>query len=137
MIAVSGPSNEGLGYIVGIGGELPVFDRGAAAVHRAEAKRWEREAEALASDAVAETEQARRELELRIVQAEAFAAGPAKRAVDLLRRAGVAYREGDRPILELLDVHRAARNARARALELVYQARRAELALRRASGRNP
>ncbi|HEY5923626.1 MAG TPA: TolC family protein, partial [Kofleriaceae bacterium] len=139
LLATTTMSGDWLGYIVGVGGELPVFDAGgaAAARHRAEAKRWEREAAALASDAVAETEQARRDLVLRIAQAEAFAAGPAKRAVDLQRRASVAYREGDRPILELLDVHRAARHARVRALELVYNARRAELALRRASGRNP
>jgi multidrug efflux system outer membrane protein len=137
MMSSSGSSGDGIGYIVGIGGELPIFDGGGAAArrHRADAKRWQSEARALAIEARAETEQARRELALRIAQAEAFAAGPAKRAIDLQRRAAVAYREGDRPILELLDVQRTARHAVVRALELVYEGRRAELALLRASGR--
>lgn len=128
---------DGVGYVVGIGGELPVFERGgaAAAKHRAEAKRWRSEAEALAIEARGELEQARRELTLRIEQAEAYVAGPGKRASDLARRAAVAYREGDRPILELLDVQRAARHAVLRSLELVYEARRAELALDRVAGR--
>lgn len=130
---------RGLGYVVGIGGELPVFDRGGpgAAKSRAETRRWRSEARALAVEAAAESEQARRELALHIEQAEAYAAGPARRALDLQRRAAVAYREGDRPILELLDVHRAARQASVRELELVYEARRAELSLRRALGREP
>ncbi len=139
VMAAQNGDDRGLGYVVGIGGELPLFDRGgaAAARSRAEAKRWEREARALALEAAGEGEQARRELVLRIEQAEAYAAGPARRAIDLQRRAAVAYREGDRPILELLDVHRGARQAAVRALELVYEARRAELALRRALGRDP
>jgi outer membrane protein TolC len=130
--------SEGLGYIAGIGGELPVFDRGgaSAARSRADARRWQSEARALATEAIAEGEQARRDLVLRIEQAEAYAAGPATRAIDLQRRAVVAYREGDRPILELLDVQRGARHAAVRVLELIYEARRAELELRRALGRN-
>jgi cobalt-zinc-cadmium efflux system outer membrane protein len=138
MIASSSMGGDGIGYIVGIGGDLPLFDRGGAAADRsrADAKRWRSEARALANQARGETEQARRELALRIEQAEAYLAGPAQRAVDLARRAGVAYREGDRPILELLDVQRTARHAATRALELVYEARRAELVLHRALGRN-
>jgi outer membrane protein TolC len=115
-----------------------VFNRGgAAAAHsEAEARRWRSEAHALESDASAEAEQARRELALRIQQAEVYAAGPARRAADLLQRASLAYREGDRPILELLDVHRTARHVAVRALELIYEARRVELAVRRALGRS-
>ena len=139
MIAsASGPA-DGLGYIVGIGGELPVFDRGGAhaAKARAEVKRWRSEADALALTATAEVAQAHRELALRIEQAEAYAAGPAKHAVDLQKRAIVAYREGDRSILELLDVQRTARDVLVHVLELAYRARRAELALWRALGRTP
>ena len=139
MISSSSMGGDGVGYVVGIGGDLPLFDRGRAAADRsrAEAKRWRSEAHALANHARGEGEQARRDLALRIDLAEAYLAGPAKRAADLQRRAGVAYREGDRPILELLDVHRSAKHAMTRALELVYEARRAELTLRRALGRNP
>jgi len=138
VLASSSADGDGIGYIVGIGGDLPVFNRGtAAAAHgRAEAKRWRSEARALATEVRAEAEQARRELALRIEQAEAYAAGPALRAADLQQRATVAYREGDRPILELLDVHRTARHVAVRALDLIYEARRAELAVRRALGRD-
>lgn len=139
MLASSSMGGDGVGYVVGLGGDLPVFDRGRAAADRsrAEATRWRSEAGALALEARGETGRAHRELVMRIDQAAAYLAGPAVRAADLQRRAGVAYREGDRPILELLDVHRGARHAALRALELVYEARRAELALRRVSGRLP
>jgi cobalt-zinc-cadmium efflux system outer membrane protein len=138
VISSSSMGGDGIGYIVGIGGDLPLFDRGGAAAERsrADAKRWRSEAQALANQAAGEREQAQRDLALRLEQAEAYLAGPAKRAIDLARRATVAYREGDRPILELLDVQRTARHAATRALELVYEARRAELTLRRALGRN-
>lgn len=129
---------DGTGYIVGIGGDLPLFNAGGAAAdrNRAEAKRWRSEAQALASSARGETELARRDLVMRIEQAETYLAGPVTRAADLQRRATVAYREGDRTILELLDVQRSARHAAARAVELIYEARRAELTLRRAQGRD-
>jgi outer membrane protein TolC len=132
VLSSGSSSGEGLGYVVGIGGDLPLFNRGnaAAALGRAEARRWRSEAQALETEATGEVEQARRELALRIDQAQAYASGPALRA-------SVAYREGDRPILELLDVHRTARHVAVRALELIYEARRAELALRRAQGRQP
>jgi cobalt-zinc-cadmium efflux system outer membrane protein len=128
---------DGVGYVVGIGGELPVFDAGGAAADRAraDAKRWRAEARAIANDVRGEVEQARNDLRLRIEQAELYLGGPAKRASDVQQRAAVAYREGDRPILELLDVQRTARHAAVRALELIYEARRAELVLRRAVGR--
>jgi cobalt-zinc-cadmium efflux system outer membrane protein len=139
LMASSGMGGDGHGYVVGIGGDLPLFDTGRAAADRAraEAKRWRSEAQAIASDARAESEQARRDLDLRIAQAETYLAGPAQRGIDLARRASVAYREGDRPILELLDVQRNARHASVRALELVYEARRAELVLARTVGRTP
>jgi outer membrane protein TolC len=129
---------DGTGYVVGLGGDLPLFNAGGAAADRsrAEAKRWRSEAQALTSEARGEAELARRDLILRIEQAETYLAGPATRAADLQRRATVAYREGDRTILELLDVQRAARHASVRAVELIYEARRAALTLRLARGRD-
>lgn len=139
MMSSTSSAGDGIGYVVGIGGELPLLNAGgaAAARSRAEVKRWESEARALTTEAQAESEQARRDLALRITHAQTYLAGPVKRALDLQRRANVAYREGDRPILELLDVHRTARHAVVRGLDLIYEARRAQLALRRALGRNP
>lgn len=138
MMSSSSGGGDGVGYVVGIGGDLPLFNAGGAAADRAraDAKRWRSEAAALTYDARGEAERARRDLVLRIEQAEAYLAGPATRAADLQRRATVAYREGDRPILELLDVQRSSRHAAVRALELIYEARRAELLLRRAVGRS-
>ena len=89
MMSSSSTSGDGLGYIVGIGGDVPLFNAGGAAADRsrAEAKRWRSEAAALANDAHAEREQARRDLALRLEQAERYLAGPATRAADLQRRA--------------------------------------------------
>lgn len=139
MMASSQMGRDGVGYVLGIGGDLPVFDRGGAAADRARAdvKRWRSEARALTTEIAGEVVQARRDLEMRIVQAQTYINGPATRAVDIQRRAAVAYREGDRPILELLDVQRTATHAAVRALELIYEARRAELALARVTGRQP
>jgi cobalt-zinc-cadmium efflux system outer membrane protein len=139
MMSSRSSTGDGIGYIVGIGGDLPLFDRGErnAARHRADAKRWQSEAMALAIEATGEEERARRDLVLRIQHAEAFDSGPVKRAVDLQQRAVVAYREGDRPILELLDVQRSARQVSVRSLDLIFEARQAELALQRALGRKP
>jgi outer membrane protein, heavy metal efflux system len=139
MLMSRSAGGDGVGYVVGVGGELPLLDRGGAAARRsrAEAKRWQAEATAATIEAAATAEQARRELVARIEQADAFAATAVKRAADLSRRVTVAYREGDRPILELLDVQRSARQVALRALELVYEARRAELALQRARGGTP
>jgi outer membrane protein TolC len=136
LVAGAASGARGLGYVVGVGGELPVLDRGRAAAARshAEAQRWRSEAAALAQEAIAELTQAQRDLALRVAQAVAHGAGPAARAAELARRASIAYREGDRTILELLDVLRTARHAAVRQLELVYEARRAEIELARARG---
>lgn len=137
--ASTSSEGSGVGYVFGIAGDLPLFNRGgkAEAKARAEAERWRTEAGTLRIEAAGEVEVARRDLELRVEQARAYATGPLRRAADLQRRASVAYREGDRPILELLDVQRSAKHVAVRALELIYDARRAELALRRAQGARP
>ncbi|MDQ3335939.1 MAG: TolC family protein [Myxococcota bacterium] len=139
LLASTTGDTRGIGYVVGIGGDIPLFDAGGAqaAKSRGEVRRWRSEVTALAVEATAETVQATRELVLRIEQAEVYAAGPAKRALDLQKRAAVAYREGDRPILELLDVQRASRHATVHVLRLTYEARRAELLRARALGRTP
>jgi outer membrane protein TolC len=54
-----------------------------------------------------------------------------------VRSAESAYREGERPLFELLDAYRTARDTRLAGLELRRAARRAELRLLRATGRKP
>jgi len=139
VMASTSMNGNGIGYVVGLGGELPLFDRGGRAAERAraESKRWTVEADARTREIAGEVAQAEQELGLRIDQANAYAAGPGARAADLQRRAAVAYREGDRPILELLDVQRTSRQVALRTVELIYEARRAEIALQRALGRTP
>lgn len=139
VMASTSMNGNGIGYVVGLGGELPLFDRGGRAAERAraEGKRWTVEAAARTTEIAGEVAQAEQELALRIDQAQAYVAGPGARAADLQRRAAVAYREGDRPILELLDVQRTSRQVVLRSTELVYEARRAEIALQRALGRTP
>jgi hypothetical protein len=53
----------------------------------------------------------------------------------LLRAARAAYHEGDRPIGELIEVQRMARDTALRALELRMEARASELDLWRTLGR--
>jgi cobalt-zinc-cadmium efflux system outer membrane protein len=139
VVLSSSTNGNGLGYLVSLGGDLPVFNRGGGATERAraEATRWRSEAAALAHEVRSEVIQARRELELRIDQAASYAAGVAARVLDLQRRTLVAYREGDRTILEMLDAQRAARTATLRVVELTYEARRAALKLVRAEGSAP
>jgi cobalt-zinc-cadmium efflux system outer membrane protein len=139
-LVVSGAeADTGVGYLVTIGGELPLFDRGAAAAGRAEsaAAMWDAEADALAVEADADAAAARTAAAALGAQARAYADGPARRAARLTRGAEVSYREGDRSIVELLDALRAERTTQARALELVREARDAELDLWLALGRAP
>jgi cobalt-zinc-cadmium efflux system outer membrane protein len=76
-------------------------------------------------------------LQARIAQARRYREAQLRRAEDLVRRAEAAYREGDRPVFELLDAYRTAREVRLRELELRREARRGELDLWRALGRRP
>ncbi len=130
---------QGVGYVLGLSGDLPLFDRGSAgeALARSEARRWRHEAEALSSEARADVELARHDLSMRIDQAVSFERGPRARTTELVRRVVVAFREGDRPVSEVIDVERVAEANALRALELAYEARLAELALARAAGRLP
>jgi cobalt-zinc-cadmium efflux system outer membrane protein len=139
-LVVSGnETDRGVGYVVSIGGDLPLLDRGGAAARRADAAAamWDAEGDALAVEADADVAEARVTVAAVTEQARAFAEGPAQRAAKLTRGAEVAYREGDRSIVELLDALRAERTTQARALDLVLEAHDAELDLWLALGRIP
>lgn len=125
-----------IGYVAGLALELPVFDRGQGAGARARARRRGALAEAKVIEHETSTAVAIAgdELRRRITQLERYDAGAAAKLADLLRRAETAYREGERPITELLDAHRTARDVRLRQLEIRHAAKQAELAHRRAIG---
>ncbi|HEU5058463.1 MAG TPA: TolC family protein [Kofleriaceae bacterium] len=127
------------GYVAGVGLSIPIFDRGQGARVRAEAEQrahaaWAR---AIESALVSEVRAAHRALVAAIERARVHAEERVPRALALRKSAEAAYREGERPLFELLDAHRMARDVRLRALELRRAARRAELTLVRATGGTP
>jgi outer membrane protein TolC len=110
------PLSDGLVWSIGV--DLPLFDRKAAAkaAELAEARRLDREYEALLAEASAETRAANAEL------AELSAALVELRRVgepgELLPIATTAYEEGEITVTGLLDAARAQLDARLRELEL-------------------
>lgn len=124
------------GYVVGLVVELPLFDRGQGDQARSAARKrqWQAAARTIERDAAAAIRIAWEELALRIDQAKRYEETQVARVADLLRRAETAYREGDRPLFELLDAHRLAREVRLRRLEHRRDAKQAQLALWRAQG---
>jgi cobalt-zinc-cadmium efflux system outer membrane protein len=127
----------GFGYVVGLGLDLPIFDRGQGERAAADADRSLAAAEArfLVQRVPADVRSAHAVLERRTAQVRQFEQTQLPRLDGVLRAADLSYREGERPIGELLDAHRAAREARLRAIDLRWAARRAELALWAALGR--
>lgn len=124
------------GYVAGLALELPIFDNGQADRARSAARRRERRAEARAAlrAATLAVATAREEVARRQAQTTTYQETQVKRLPDLLRRALTSYREGDRPIVELLDAYRTARDIRLRHLELRRLVRKADIGLRRALG---
>jgi outer membrane protein TolC len=125
-----------VGYLVGVSLDLPFFDAGRGDRASGRAMRAEAGAElrALDLEVAGAIRAAHEQLAARVEQARAFAAGPLARVDELARRAQVAYREGDRPLAELLDAVRLVRDVRQRDLELRRDARLALVALWRAKG---
>lgn len=127
----------GFGYVVWLGLDLPLFDRGQGERAAADADRTIAAAEAqlLTQRIPADVRTAYLVLVRRAAQARQFEQTQLPRVADVLRAADRSYREAERPLSELLDAHRAAREVRLRAIDLRWAARRAELALWAALGR--
>ncbi len=89
---------------------------------------WRRPARSRASSA-ARCPPAPKRLGLRVAAARSFAAVQVPRPVDLVRRAEVSYREGERPIFDLIDALRTAREVTLRELALRRRAKQAEIQL--------
>ena len=127
-----------VGYVAGLAVSLPVLDHGQAERARAEARKQEAQAHLriLERQVMASVMNACDALTRSIEDAARFEA-QLPRLGELLRRAEAAYQEGERPVFELLDAFRTAREVRLRSLELKREARRSELELWRALGRRP
>jgi cobalt-zinc-cadmium efflux system outer membrane protein len=125
------------GYVIGLSLSIPIFDRGQGDTARALAEQRAAEADArsLENQVPAAVRLAHETLVRRVAQAQQFATSQLARLDQLLKTAETAYREGDASVVELLDAHRTARDARLRDLELRRDAKLAELDLRLALGR--
>lgn len=128
-------SETAWGYVVGVSIPLPTSDPDAGARARAagEAARANAYQDALRAAAVAAVVRARDEVDRRVAQRAAHVAGPAAAVAALVPQAETAYREGERPISELLDVHRTARDVRLQGLAIDVALQRAARALQTAT----
>lgn len=126
----------GHGYVFHAAVEIPLFDHGQGERAQATAARSAVTAQrdALEARVAAEVRAEHARLSGVIAERERFGASVAEPAGVLARAAASGYRDGERSVVELVDAQRALADARERAIELDLAARRAELALRRASG---
>jgi cobalt-zinc-cadmium efflux system outer membrane protein len=124
------------GSVVALTVPLPLFNRGQSERARSEAEyeRAQGRMEALARRIRAEVAAAHAAFELRRTIAEQYRARSDQGGSDLVRIARVAYEEGEKSILELLDVYRLARQTELRRLELLAAAKEAEIELERSVG---
>jgi cobalt-zinc-cadmium efflux system outer membrane protein len=125
-----------VGYSAGISLELPIFSRGQELVAEARTRRELARAELLAAERVTAMELARAEAELELARGELarFHEAIGDRVARLERGAASGYSEGERSVVELVDVERARESVELRRLALALAAKRAEIALRAARG---
>lgn len=127
------------GYVAGITFTLPFLDFGQADAARARARLLTARAEQrlIEQQVLIQVNTSNDNLVRTVEQDRRFEDTQVPRLDRLVRRAEISYREGERPIFELLDAYRTARGIRLRATELRLQARLAELELWRARGLGP
>ena len=126
----------GTGAVVGVQATLPLFNRGTAdrAVAEARIQQADRRL-ALGEQALAaQVASAHAVSALRHAAAGEYRAAATRTADDLERIARVAYDAGERGILELVDAHRLASQARLRQVALDLAARQADIELEYVSG---
>jgi cobalt-zinc-cadmium efflux system outer membrane protein len=125
-----------LGSAVAIKVPLPLFNRGQAERARSEAEyeQTQGQLETLARRIRAEITAALSGYELRRTLFERYRTESQQRGSVLMRIAKSAYEEGEKSILDLLDVYRLARHAELRGLELLAATKDAEIELERSVG---
>ena len=121
------------GGLFGLSVALPLFDTGGREAARWDAERARAEAERAWIESRIRSEVTAAADVLGVRQA-ALAQEQPGAADELVQIAGVAYREGEVGILELLDAVRTASRARMRSIDLRLDARLAQIALERAVG---
>lgn len=124
------------GYAVSVTVPIPLFNRGQTEVQRTRAAQERTQAELATQQQQIETEvkAAFEGLRLRRQIAEQYAKELGEKGAELSGIAQLAYQEGEKGILELLDAYRTALFSRLQALELAWTAKQAEIELNRAVG---
>lgn len=125
------------GFVVSLMVPLPVFDRGknAAARARAATGQVDRRKELLVREIRAEVESALARAKAARAAAERFGDPVEERAGELRRIAQLAYDEGEKGILELLDAFRTSLRMELQALASRHEAKGEQIALDRVMGR--
>jgi len=127
------------GYVAGVAVGLPVFDHGQADTDLADAelRRAQASLAVIEQQSASDLAAARDLFALTIEQARSFEREQLPRLQLLMSRAELSYKEGERPVFELLDAHRTAREVRARHVTLLLQARLSHVELLEALDHEP
>lgn len=124
------------GGVVGVSVPLPLFNKGQAEVSRyaAEQERVRARMQILAQRIQAEVEGNARAFTVRAQARDQYRKELAGAGAELVQIATVAYQEGEIGILQLLDAHRAQRQAQLRMLEIHAAVKQAQIELERVVG---
>ncbi len=127
------------GYVAGISLTLPLLDLGQADKQMSEAALRRARANLIAIEHQTSTRvtMAHEAFNRSLQQATTFERDQMPRLEQLLRRAEISYKEGERPVFELLDAHRTHCEVRLRNVQLKLQTRLSHIELQEALGRGP
>ena len=130
------PGRSGNGYVVSVTVPLALFNHGQADRDRLRATEGRTRSEQAARRQQIESDvrAAYEAVRLRRQAAETYSRSIGNTGAEMARAAQVAYEEGDRGILELLDANRVAMQAGVQALELSWLSKQAEIELNRSVG---
>jgi len=130
------PGRSGNGYVLSVTVPVPLFNHGQAESNRTRAAEERARAELAARRQQIETDvRATHEaVRLRRRAAEAYAGQLGENAAELARIAELAYQEGEKGILELLDAQRVATFSGLQSLDLAWSSKQAEIDLNRSVG---
>lgn len=125
-----------VGYVAGVSLALPVFSRGQEVGAETDAQHELASARVRAAHRTIQAETGRALAELNLAREELtrFESATSQTVERLQRGAEAGYREGHRTLVELLDAQRAGFEVSRRRLDLALAAKRAELAVRAATG---
>jgi cobalt-zinc-cadmium efflux system outer membrane protein len=130
------PGRSGKGYVLSVTIPLPLFNHGQADRDRLRAteERTRSEQAARRQQIESDVRAAYDTAKLRREAAADLARQMGNAGAEMARIAQVAYQEGERGILELLDAHRVAMQSGMQALELSWLSKQAEIDLNRYAG---